>query len=223
MTPPRRCSSIFAIPACRIWWCCAAPGPLLFITMGDGTFTHSPDAFRFRTPPQGSFTGMAAADYDRDGRVDLYLCCYVYFQSEDQYRYPLPYHDARNGPPNFLFHNRLTAAGRYFEDVTAQSGINHNNDRYSFAPAWCDFDGDGWPDLYVANDFGRNNLYRNHAGKFRDRSRAAGVEDVGPGMSAAWFDYDGDGRRTSTYRICGPPRASALSRDPAFVPGAQEV
>ena len=65
-------------------------GPLLFINNGDGTFTNSPDAFRFRTAPQGSFTGMAAADYDRDGRVDLYLCCYVYFQSEDQYQYPRP-------------------------------------------------------------------------------------------------------------------------------------
>ncbi len=69
-------------------------GPLLFLNNGDGTFAHSPDAFRFRTVPQGSFTSMAAADYDRDGRVDLYVCCYVYFQSEEQYRYPLPYHDA---------------------------------------------------------------------------------------------------------------------------------
>ena len=62
----------------------------------------------FRTPsvfdraPQGTFTSVAAADYDRDGRLDLYFCCYFYFQSEAQYRYPVPYHDARNGPPNFL-------------------------------------------------------------------------------------------------------------------------
>ena len=48
--------------------------------------------------------------------------------------------------------------------------MSHNNNRYSFAPAWCDFDGDGWPDLYVANDFGRNNLYRNRDGKFRDEA-----------------------------------------------------
>ena len=170
-----------------------ASGPLLFTNNGTGAFTHVPDAFHFKTPPQGSFTGMAAADYDRDGRVDLYLCCYVYFQSEDQYTYPVPYHDARNGPPNFLFRNCLTESGGFFEDVTAATGMNENNDRYSFAGAWCDFDGDGWPDLYVANDFGRKNLYRNRQGNFRDEAAQAGLEDIGPGMSAAWFDYDGDG------------------------------
>ena len=168
--------------------------PLLFLNDGS-TLRHKPDAFRFRTPPQGTFTGMSAADYDRDGRVDLYLCTYVYFQSEDQYRYPEPYHDAQNGPPNFLFQNRLTADGEgSFEDVTAATGLDENNNRYSFAPAWCDHNGDGWPDLFVANDFGRKNLYRNENGHFRDVAAAAGVEDLGPGMSAAWFDYDGDGR-----------------------------
>lgn len=169
-------------------------GPLLFINNGT-TLKHQPDAFRFQNPPQGTFTGMSAADYDRDGRLDLYLCTYVYFQSEDQYRYPTPYHDAQNGPPNFLFHNRLTADGAgFFEDVTASTGLNENNNHYSFAPAWCDYNGGGWPDLYVANDFGRKNLYRNEAGHFRDIAASAGVEDLGPGMSAAWFDYDGDGR-----------------------------
>jgi tetratricopeptide (TPR) repeat protein len=168
-------------------------GPLLFLNDGI-SFRNKPDAFHFAGAPQGTFTGMAAADYDRDGRLDLYLCTYIYFQSEDQYRYPVPYHDARNGPPNFLFHNRLTKdGGGAFEDVTAATGMSENNDRYSFAPAWCDYDGDGWPDLYVANDFGRNNLYRNDHGRFRDVAASAGVEDIGPGMSAAWFDYDGDG------------------------------
>src|SRR5579864_421941 len=169
-------------------------GPLLFLNEG-AAFRHKPEAFRFANQPQGTFTGMAAADYDRDGRVDLYLCTYIYFQSEDQYRYPSPYHDAQNGPPNFLFHNRLTEdGGGFFEDVTAAAGLNENNNRYSFAPAWCDYDGDGWPDFYVANDFGRKNLYKNDHGRFRDVAAAAGVEDIGPGMSAAWFDYDGDGR-----------------------------
>ncbi len=96
-------------------------GPLLFLNRGDGTFYEKPDAFRFKSRPQGSFTGMAAADYDRDGRVDVYLCTYVYFRSEDQYQYPAPYHDARNGPPNFLFRNLLTADGGAFEDVTGES------------------------------------------------------------------------------------------------------
>ncbi len=165
-------------------------GPLLFRNHGDGTFALDPDAFQFARPPQGSFTGMAAADYDLDGFTDLYLCSYIYYQSEDQYRYPTPYHDARNGPPNFLFRNQ----GGRFVDATRESGMDENNNRYSFAAAWCDADGDGRPELYVANDFGRNNYYRWEGGRFRDAAADAGVEDIGPGMSAAWFDYGGDGR-----------------------------
>lgn len=169
--------------------------PLLFLNQGDGTFVFKPRAFRFASKPEGAFSGMAAADYDLDGFVDLYLCTYVYFQSEDQYRYPNPYHDARNGPPNFMFRNELGADGSgIFSDVTKAVGLNQNNDRYSFAPVWCDYNGDGWPDLYVANDFGRNNLYKNDRGHFTDVAAEAGVEDIGPGMSASWFDYDGDGR-----------------------------
>ena len=182
--------------------------PLLFLNQGDGTFRHKADAFRFQSQAQGTFTGIAAADYDLDGRVDLYLCTYIYYQSEDQYRYPVPYYDSENGPPNFLFHNELTSeGGGRFEDVTGRTGMSENNNRYSFAPAWCDYDGDGWPDLYVANDFGRNNLYRNTNGRFRDVAAAAGVADVGPGMSAAWFDYDGDGRPdlyvSNMWTACG--------------------
>ena len=105
---------------------------------------------------------MAASDYDRDGRVDLYLCTYSFFRDGSQYRYPVPYYDAQNGPANFLLRNELTPDGRgSFVDVTEAAGLNQNNNRFSFAPAWCDYNGDGWPDLYVANDFGRNNLYRN--------------------------------------------------------------
>ena len=168
-------------------------GPLLFLNEGDH-FRLRDDAFRFATAPEGNFTGMAAADFDRDGKLDLYLCCYVYFQSEAQYTYASPYHDARNGPPNFLFRNRLNLDGTgSFQDVTAETGMNENNDRFSFAPAWCDFDGDGWPDLFVANDFGRKNLYVNKSGHFRDLASEAGVEDIGPGMSASWFDYNADG------------------------------
>ena len=170
-------------------------GPLLFLNNGRGQFRLRNDAFRFAETPKGSFTGMAAADYDRDGKVDLYLCTYSFFQSEAQYRYPAPYHDARNGPPNFLFHNALQADGSGgFEDVTAETGVNQNNTQFSFAPAWCDTNGDGWPDLYVANDFGRNNFYRNQKGRFRDQAREAGIEDLGPGMSVSWFDCDSDGK-----------------------------
>ncbi len=165
-------------------------GPMLFLNQGNGSFELVEKAFQFSRAPQGSFTGMAAADFDGDGFTDLYLCSYIYYQSEDQYRYPTPYHDAQNGPPNFLFRN----TGEAFVDITRDCGIDENNTRYSFAAAWCDADGDGRPELYVANDFGRNNLYRYDGKRFRDVAAEAGVEDMGPGMSAAWFDYDGDGR-----------------------------
>ena len=59
-------------------------GPLFFMNEGGNRFTMKPGAFRFRTAPQGSFTGMAAADYDRDGRVDLYLCTYSFFRDGGQ-------------------------------------------------------------------------------------------------------------------------------------------
>ena len=197
-------------------------GPLLFLNDG-ATLRHKPDAFHFRTPPQGTFTGMSAADYDRDGRVDLYLCTYVYFQSEDQYRYPEPYHDAQNGPPNFLFRNQLTDdGGGFFEDVTAATGLDENNNHYSFAPAWCDYDGDGWPDLFVANDFGRKNLYKNEGGRFRDVAAAAGVEDIGPGMSAAWFDYDGDGRPDLYVSNMWTAAGQRVAADAHFGPVAKD-
>ena len=193
-------------------------GPVFFLNRGDGAFTEQRDAFHFKTTPQGSFTGMAAADYDRDGRLDLYLCCYIYFQSEDQYQYPAPYQDARNGPPNFLFRN----AGTHFEDVTEETGINENNDRFSFAPAWCDFDGDGWPDLYVANDFGRGNLYRNRQGHFHDEAAKAGLDGAGPGMSASWFDATGDGRPDLYVSDMWTAAGQRVTRDPAFQPAARD-
>ena len=198
-----------------------AAGPVLFLNQGDGTFALRHDAFQFHGALQGSFTGMSAADYDRDGRIDLYLCTYTYFQSEDQYRYPVPYHDAQNGPPNFLFRNRLAADGSgTFEDVTEATGLNENNNRFSFAPAWCDYDGDGWPDLYVANDFGRHNLYKNSGGRFQDVARQAGVEDLGPGMSAAWFDYDGDGRPDLYVSNMWSDAGQRVAGDAAFRPAS---
>jgi Tfp pilus assembly protein PilF len=168
-------------------------GPLLFVNDGTGKFSRREDAFKFARPPQGTFTHAAVADYDHDGRLDVYFCLYNYYAGLDQYRYPSPYFDARNGPPNFLFRNQ---GGWNFTDRTAAAGMNVDNDRYSFACAWGDHNGDGWPDLYVANDFGRSNLYRNNRdGTFSSIATDADVEDVGAGMSACWTDFDGDGKQ----------------------------
>ena len=106
-----------------------ANGPLLFLNQGGGKFRQKPGAFQFANPPQGTFTGAAVADYDRDGWLDIYFCLYVYYQGTDQYKYPVPYHDAENGPPNFMMRNNRDGT---FRDVTAESGLNQNNTRYSF-------------------------------------------------------------------------------------------
>lgn len=168
-------------------------GPLLFLNQGDGTFAIKRNAFKFTNPPQGSFTHAAVADYDRDGRLDVYFCLYSYYLGLDQYHYPVPYFDARNGPANCLLHNEGDGT---FVERTEAAGLNVDNNRYSFACAWGESTSKGLPDLYVANDFGRNNLYRNNGdGTFATVSNSAHVEDVGAGMSACWSDFDNDGEQ----------------------------
>ena len=168
-------------------------GPLLFQNQGNGAFTLKHDAFRFAQQPQGTFTHAAAADYDGDGRLDLYLCTYQYYLGLDQYHYPIPYYDARNGPPNCLFHNEGDLS---FIETTDACGMNAENNRYSFACAWGDVNSDGHPDLFVVNDFGSSQLYRNEGnGHFALASTEAHVEDVGAGMSCCWCDYNNDGQQ----------------------------
>ncbi len=168
-------------------------GPLLFLNQGDGTFSLKPEAFKFAKLPQGTFTHAAVADYDRDGRLDIYFCMYMYYLGLDQYHYPIPYYDARNGPPNCLFHNEGNGV---FVERTEEAGLNADNDRYSFSCAWGDSNGNGLPDLFVVNDFGSSQLYRNDGnGKFTVVSHQANVEGVGAGMSCAWCDYDNDGHQ----------------------------
>ena len=166
-------------------------GPLLFMNQGGGKFRKHPDAFRFASPPEGTFTGAALADYDRDGWLDIYFCLYAYYQGTGQYKYPAPYHDAENGPPNFMMRNNRDGT---FRDVTKETGLDQNNTRYSFCCGWSDYNGDGWPDLYVVNDFGRKNLYRNNGdGTLTDIATQAGVDDVGAGMSVCWFADNSEG------------------------------
>ena len=135
---------------------------LLFRNDGKGHFSLDPDAFRLKL--QGTPMSVAMADYDRDGFLDLYLCTYSYFigTSEDKGGAPNPYHDAQNGPPNLLLRNEPRPR---FVDATAEAGLDENNSRFSFAAAWGDYDDDGWPDLLVANDFGRKNLYHNEGSR----------------------------------------------------------
>lgn len=161
--------------------------PLLFLNGGSGAFEISRDGFPVGVKPGA--VGGCLGDYDRDGFLDLYVTAYLWPNAASQI--PRPYYDATNGPPNVLYRN--LGNGR-FEDVTAESGLNENNNRFSHACAWNDFDQDGQLDLFVANDFGRKNLYQNQGGgRFRDVTAETGVEDAGAGMSVALGDYDEDG------------------------------
>lgn len=198
-----------------------AEGPVVFVNEGGGKFRRNPDAFQFANPPQGTFTGAAAADYDRDGWLDIYFCLYVFYQGANQYKYPVPYYAAENGPPNFLMRNHRDGT---FRDVTAESGLNRNNTRYSFCCGWGDENGDGWPDLYVVNDFGRKNLYRNNGnGTFTDIAAQAGAEDIGAGMSVCWFDYDRDGREDLFVANMWTAAGERISNEPDFQREAPEA
>ncbi|MBL48072.1 MAG: hypothetical protein CMP28_03860 [Roseibacillus sp.] len=144
---------------------------------------------------------LAAADYDNDGDIDLFVCNYSARPSEAGRRgfeatSPIPYHDATNGGRNTLLRNN----GKFsFTDMTAEAGLEASPDRWSFAAAWDDIDNDGDQDLYVANDFGRNSLFLNETSpggppRFREAAAELGLEDMASGMSVAWGDYNRDGR-----------------------------
>lgn len=162
------------------------PAMLMLENDGHGKFTY------IRTLAQVTYAfSLAAADYDLDGDLDIFACKHAPTgQSAGAGVAPLPYHDAKNGGRNMLLRND----GNFtFADATHEAGLDENNTRFSYAAAWEDYDNDGDADLYVANDYGRNNLYRNDGGRFTDVAAAAGVEDVSAGMSVAWGDYNNDG------------------------------
>jgi tetratricopeptide (TPR) repeat protein len=151
-------------------------------------------------------TSLAAADFDADGDLDVYACSYLSPYEHDDL--PMPYHLAENGEANQLLRNDGAWS---FVDATAELGLDENNRRFSFAAAWEDFDDDGDQDLYVANDFGRNNLYRQQDGRFRDVAAELGVEDVSAGMGVSWSDADGDGRMDLYVTNMYTPAASRLT------------
>ena len=165
----------------------AAIGPIVLLALnnGSGVFDR---VVQMRAPTNGAFYHLAVADFDQDDDLDIYGCRYV----EDAFAasVPMPYHDANNGPPNILFRNE---GDLKFVDATAELGLDANNRKFSVAAAWADVDGDGDLDLYVANDFGRNNRYRNDAGRFVDVAAEANVEDQAAGMGVAFADIDEDG------------------------------
>ncbi|MGA8939288.1 MAG: VCBS repeat-containing protein, partial [Acidobacteriaceae bacterium] len=193
-------------------------GPLLFRNNGNGTFALKKDAFQFAAPPNGTFTHAALADYDNDGRLDIYFCTYQYYLGLDQYHYPVPYYDARNGPQNLLLHNE--GNGRFVE-TTQAAGLNIENNRYSFACAWGDATGNGGPDLCIANDFGKSQLYRNNGdGTFRHVSQESRVQDAAAGMSACWADFDNDGHQDIYISSMWEAAGQRVSHQKQFHPEA---
>lgn len=165
----------------------------LWLTLGDELigFERAPSG-RYEVAvrlPGDATTSMAAADVDLDGQLDTYVCGYA--NPYEGGSVPLPYHDAENGVANDLWRG-LGAWG--FERAGKRFGLDVNNARFSFAAAFVDFDEDGDPDLYVANDFGRNNLFENQSGRgFLDVAEVYGVEDVAAGMGVTFGDLDLDG------------------------------
>ena len=158
----------------------------------------------------GFSTGAAWADYDHDGDLDLFVSRYVHF---DMDKLPTFGSDEKTcrfkgirvqcgpwgmvGESDMLFHNRGDGT---FEEVSKKAGVDDPDRYYGLGAVWGDYDDDGWPDLYVANDSGPNYLYHNkHDGTFEDVSMLAGIAVSGDGlqqgsMGVDWGDYLHDGR-----------------------------
>jgi hypothetical protein len=123
--------------------------------------------------------GGGFIDYDNDGWMDIYL---VNSGKCDFY-------DPNPPLRNALYHNNRDGT---FTDITVKAGVAGGG--YGMGVAVGDYDGDGWPDLFVTQ-YGRCILYHNNGdGTFTDVTEKAGVGAVGLCASALWFDYDNDGR-----------------------------
>lgn len=175
----------------------------LFRNNGNGTFTDVGAAAGVASPLWS--TSAAFADFDRDGWLDLAVCGYVDYDrsapcsgagGKPDYCHPKSY----PGSVTKLFRNLGAdpkARGR-FQDVTVSSGLGKLPGP-ALGLLWADFDGDGWPDLFVANDAAPNRLWVNRKdGTFADEAPRRGLAfDRGGNtlgnMGVAWGDADGDG------------------------------
>lgn len=163
----------------------------LFHNRGDGTFedvTEDSGVLRHMNS-----LAAAAFDYDKDGDLDIYVA--GYFPEKDLHRLEdskilfESWETARNGGPNVMFENDGDGT---FTDVTAEVGLGDTG--WGMAVGHGDFDNDGWQDVYVANDFGTDKIFRNRGdGTFEDVSREAIGVDTKKGMNAEVGDYNNDG------------------------------
>ena len=181
---------------------------VLYRNLGNGKFEDV--TARAGLPANGTRwgSGCALLDYDRDGRLDIFVANYV---DLDQSNVPKPgsskncewkglavWCGPHGLPPgrNALFHNNGDGT---FTDVSEKAGILAPGPRYGLGAITADFDNDGWPDIYVACDQTPSLLYRNkHDGTFEERGDAAGVAynadgALQAGMGIAVADYDGNG------------------------------
>jgi hypothetical protein len=180
---------------------------VLFRNKGDGTFADVTEAAGVAAG--GWSTSAAFADYDNDGRLDLYVARYVDFDLKTAARpgaqkncfyHGFPVMCGPRGLPgarDILYHNNGDGT---FTDVTVRAG-DLDRERYrGLGVVWGDYDDDGWPDLFVANDAHPNLLYHNNRnGTFTEVAFAAGVafDEDGrerAGMGVDFGDYNNDGR-----------------------------
>jgi len=176
-------------------------GNRLFHNLGGGKFA---DVTAKAGVANGGFSTSAVFfDYDKDGRLDLFVANYVEWSIDKDLfctldgthkSYCTP--ESYKGQSPALYHNRGDGT---FEDVTAKAGLQNPSSK-ALGVTLLDYDGDGWLDLFVANDTQPNKLYRNKGnGTFAEVGMAAGVAfneagvaRAGMGVDAA--DYDGSGR-----------------------------
>jgi hypothetical protein len=125
-----------------------------------------------------------ASDINADGYPDIYVCSYNHYGTV----MPDSWHRASNGTPNLLFVNQGDGT---FREEAARLGVADS--RWTYAAGFVDVDEDGDQDLYVANDFGENAMYRNDGDVFRDVAPEMGIVDPGFGMGVSFGDYDNDG------------------------------